>query len=248
MTIDFPAKEDRPRPVPSRRLLVDGVYDAVKERIMDLTIPEDTRINIDQLADELEVSNTPVREALTRLEREGLVTRKNLHGFRTTGLLDERGLQELFALRLLLEPEAAKEAAGQSDIEALAKHLGDALDKMAHSVHAPVLDHEYSRYRGFAEADARFHAGVAAASGNRLLAYTLAGLNAHVHSYRLFFRTEIYAVTLAEHSTVLEALARRDPGGAAAAMRLHLEHSRDRLIQGVRSTGPAEGENTRPAG
>lgn len=233
MTSDFATPEARGRSIPSRRLLVDGVYDAVKERIMDLSIPEDTRINIDQLAAELEVSNTPVREALARLETEGLVTRRNLQGFRTTGLLDERGVRELFSVRLLLEPEAASEAARQPGIADLVRHLGKALDEMAHSVRTPILDHEYGRYRGFAEADARFHAAIATGSGNRLLAGTITGLNAHVHSYRLYFRTEIYGVTLAEHGAVRDALARGDAAGAASAMRFHLEQSRDRLVRGV---------------
>ena len=136
-------------------------------------------------------------------------------------------------------PEAAREAARQSNVTAVARYLRDALNEMAQSVQAPILDHEYSRYRGFAEADAHFHAAIASASGNRLLAGTLAGLNAHVHSYRLFFRTEIYAVTLAEHGAILDALADRDPGEAGSAMRSHLEQSRDRLLGGVRGAAVA---------
>lgn len=211
-------------------MLADGVYEAVKEQVMNLTIPPGAKINIDQFARELQVSNTPLREALTRLETEGLVTRKNLRGFWTVDVLDEQGLRDYYGVRLLLEPagtEAATRGAGQA---ALAAELAQTLDQMAQTARRPALDQDYHVYREFAEADARFHRAIARASGNELLASILGGMNAHAHNYRFYFRGGMAPATVQEHRAVLDALAGTRPAEAASAMRIHLECARDRLL------------------
>ena len=230
----------RPHSLPSRQMLADGVYEAVKEQVMNLTIPPGTRINIDKLARELQVSNTPLREALTRLETEGLVTRRNLRGFWTADLIDERGIREYYAVRLLLEPCAAEEAARSLDLEALTANLQTILDQMRQSAQIRTLDHDYQRYRDFAAADARFHGAIAAASGNAVLAGILAGMNAHAHNYRLYFRGGMADATVIEHQAVLDALIAQKPAGAAAAMYAHLEHARDRLLPIAASSDDAQ--------
>jgi DNA-binding GntR family transcriptional regulator len=90
--------------------------------------------------------------------------------------------------------------------------------------------------REFAEADARFHRAIARASGNALLASILAGMNAHAHNYRFYFRGGMAPATVGEHRAVLDALAAVRPGEAAAAMRIHLECARDQLIPLAAST------------
>lgn len=197
---------------------------------MDLTLAPDTRINIDQLARDLQVSNTPLREALARLESEGLVTRRNLQGFRTTGLLNQREMGELFAMRLLLEPEAARGAAAGCEVTKAVPTLREILTDMERVARRPVLDAGYNRDRDLTEGAARFHTAIAIASGSRLMVTTLVGLNAHTHHYRLYFRGGMADTTTTEHEAILCAIRARDPEGAARAMRTHLEHSRDRLL------------------
>ena len=238
----------RPAALPSRQVLADGVYDAVKEQVMNLTIPPGARINIDKLARELQVSNTPLREALTRLETEGLVTRRNLRGYWTAGLLDERGLLNLYTVRLLLEPTATEEATRGPEVDALTSTLEDIVSQMVQFARVPALDHDYHRYRDFAEADARFHGAIAAASGNPLLASILAGLNAHAHNYRLYFRGGMADATVSEHRAVQDALCLRDPAAASAAMRSHLENARNRLLPIAAPGGDAPGEDRVPPG
>jgi DNA-binding GntR family transcriptional regulator len=225
------SRRDRPAPpLPGRQMLADGVYEAVKEQVMNLTIPPGTKINIDQFARELQVSNTPLREALTRLESEGLVTRRNLRGFWTADVLDEQGLRDYFGVRLLLEPGGTEQAARGSGLDALATELTETIDQMAQTARRPALDQDYHVYREFAEADARFHRAIARASGNALLASILAGMNAHAHNYRFYFRGGMALATVAEHRAVLAALAAARPDAAAGAMRRHLESARDRLL------------------
>src|SRR5262249_51966622 len=99
----------RPIVAQSKRVaLVDGVYGALKERIMDQSTPPGTRLSIETLAAELGVSATPVREALTRLAAERLLVVEPFKGYTTRPLLNQRELSELLDVRLLLEAEAAR--------------------------------------------------------------------------------------------------------------------------------------------
>ena len=97
--------------LPPRQILADGVYDTIKGLLMDQSITPESRINIDKLARELQVSPTPVREALARLESEGLVTKEALRGYSAAPLLTRSSFIQLFELRLLLEPVIARKAA-----------------------------------------------------------------------------------------------------------------------------------------
>ncbi|MDA8296064.1 MAG: GntR family transcriptional regulator [Actinomycetota bacterium] len=223
------------REVLSRRMLADSAYELVRRRIMDLTIPPESRINIDHLARELDVSNTPLREALARLESEGLVERQNLRGYRTTSLLTARALNELYDLRLLLEPEAARLARLHADLRALEAKLRQTLQEMQEMLDHAGGDDRYALYRAFIEADAAFHTAITEASGNRLLQATFSGLNAHVHLYRLLIRSRIAPWAVSEHLLVLDGLLSPDPEAAAAGMRGHLERARGRLANLVRN-------------
>src|SRR5689334_8294458 len=99
---------------PLRRLtLTEDVYEAVKSLIMDHRIAPGERVTIDALARQLAVSPTPIREALARLESDGLVRKRAMAGYSTTPLLGRAEFEELFEMRLLLECPAAGRAAGR---------------------------------------------------------------------------------------------------------------------------------------
>src|SRR6478736_195931 len=100
-----------------RVMLGDEVYAVLQLAIMDGTIPPDERLNAGELARRFSVSPTPVREALARLESDGLVEKHPLKGYRTTDLLAEQELIDLFELRLLLEPGTAARAAERRQAE-----------------------------------------------------------------------------------------------------------------------------------
>lgn len=217
---------DRPKLRPAPRLMLrESVYESVKRLLMDNELEPGARLSIDGLSRDLQVSPTPVREALFRCEAEGLVVRRPNAGYTVAPLLERQALVDLYDLRLLLEPAAAGRAATNA-AEADLAEMRDAVERMRPA----IMGDSYASYREFADQDARLHGAIAAASGNPLIAETLERLRSHTHSYRLYFRHGIAEVTLAEHEAILAAIAASDPGAATEAMRSHLECSRARLL------------------
>jgi len=217
---------------PSRQTLTDSVYEAVTELVMDQHIAAGARVNIDLVARQLNVSPTPVREALARLEMDGLVMKEPLRGYSVTPTLDTKTFNDLYDVRRLLEPFAARRAAERRDGKVLGV-LDRELDEMRRLVgtSAGQTGGAYHDYRAFAMQDARFHEAIAGTSGNSLLRDTLRRLRSHLRLYRLYHRyytIDIGGATVLEHEGILDAIRARDAIGAEAAMLDHINRSMER--------------------
>jgi DNA-binding GntR family transcriptional regulator len=210
--------------LPPRQILADGVYDTIKGLLMDQSITPESRINIDKLARDLQVSPTPVREALARLESEGLVTKAPLRGYSAAPLLTLSSFTQLFELRLLLEPVVVRRAATLLTEEDLRT-----LEQLVLEMREVQVGQSYQEYQQLAVADAAFHDILARACGNVFFQDTLERIHAHMHLYRLYFHTGIATETIAEHREILDALRQRDAEAAARAMARHLEQAHLRL-------------------
>jgi DNA-binding GntR family transcriptional regulator len=206
--------------------IVEGVYDSIYERIMSLDIAPGARIPVDVIARDLGVSQTPVREALSRLEREGLVRKAHLIGYSAAPQLSRQAFEDLFAFRLLLEPECARLATQNLTPDSLRK-LEDAAADMGHG--EPPVDRT-SRYSRFARADAHFHDAIIKVAGNDVIRQAVADQHIHLHLFRLMFHSRVTQEALEEHENLLAAFRAGDPCGAQAAMREHISRSRDRLM------------------
>lgn len=206
--------------------VVEGVYDSIYERLMSLAISPGARIPIDVIARELNVSQTPVREALSRLEREGLVHKAHLIGYSAAPQLDRKRFDDLYNFRLLIEPEGARLATLNMTPDALT-HLEDIAADMANGA-APV--DRNSRYSRFARIDAHFHDEVLRIAGNEVMRSTLFNLHIHLHLFRLMYHSRVTEDALDEHEKLLAAFRASDADAAEKAMREHILHSRDRLI------------------
>ncbi|WP_235610658.1 GntR family transcriptional regulator [Bordetella sp. H567] len=206
--------------------VVDGVYDSVYHKLMSLEIPPGARIPIDVLARELGVSQTPVREALSRLEREGLVRKEHLIGYSAAPQWTRKQFEDLYAFRLLLEPEAARLAALHMTPESLQVLENSAAD-MGNG--EPPIDRN-TRYSRFARTDANFHDEIMKIAGNEVIRTTLFNLHVHLHIFRLMFHSRVTQEALQEHENLLAAFRAHDPDAAYAAMYEHIQRSRDRLL------------------
>lgn len=186
--------------------LVDHVYDALLEALADLTIEPDARINVDQVARDLAVSPTPVREALARLQAEELVIKRQRSGFVAAPALDRDDLVDLFDVRMRLEPWLAAEAAGVAG-------RADLDDD-------PGVD---------------LHDSLALVSGHGSARRALRALNAPLHvrrHYTVLDRPFPATASQDEHERIHAAVVRGDADRAARAMEAHLVAARARLLTG----------------
>lgn len=194
--------------------LAEEVYRRIRADIMSLKLPPETRVSVDNLARELGVSQTPIREALSMLEANGLVSKRHFAGYATSPRMDRAQLDELFEFRLLIEPHAARKAAEMmSDADMTVLASGE-----------EALSHD-----AFADMDTEFHRLIAQGAQNHLIADSLARLHIHVHIFRSCFRSEIAEEAVLEHGAIIAAIKARDGGKAEAAMKRHIERSYGRL-------------------
>ena len=115
------------------RNLSDQLVELVRDRILSGEVPAELPIRQDALAAELGVSKIPLREALARLEQEGLLWSQANRGFFVRGLSTEEA-EEVYALRLQLEPEAVALASqrANADEQRAAQAAFEALDRVTH--------------------------------------------------------------------------------------------------------------------
>jgi DNA-binding GntR family transcriptional regulator len=208
---------DRPIARPSG--LVEEVYRRIRADIMSLKLPPDTGVSVDNLARELGVSQTPIREALSMLEANGLVSKRQFSGYTTSPRMDRALLDELFEFRLLVEPHAARKAA---------RMMNDA-ERSALASGKSAVSHDT-----FADIDTEFHQLIARGARNHLIADSLARLHIHVHIFRACFKSKIAEEAVREHAAIIAAIKKRDGAKAEAAMRSHIERSYKRLRDFVR--------------
>ena len=204
-----PASEGTAEP----RRLNDIAYERIKDDIITCRLEPGVKVSEGGLALELGLGKAPLRNALARLAQEGLVETIPRRGYRVLPIT-MRDVEELFALRALLEPAAARGAAGRVE----AGHLRG-LDAVCRAGYSPG-DRESERR--FLRANKDFHVAVARASGNRRLSQLIATLHdeierlLHVGMTTRDRSTEIQH----EHALLVDAL---EIGDGATAERLMAE-------------------------
>jgi DNA-binding GntR family transcriptional regulator len=210
---------------PSRQVLADGVYEQIRALIMNHGIAPGARANIDELARELDVSGTPVREALARLESEGLVSRLPLRGYRVTELLTRKELADIYGLRLLLEPPSAMAAAA-----VMTPEFAVALEEELATCPSAPAGSTYEGYKALTAHDARLHELILHVAGNLAVEQAFVRTHCHLHFFRLSYNQPFGEQTIVEHRAIVAALAAGRAKEAGDAMTFHLETARDRLL------------------
>lgn len=220
----------------SRGRLADEVYDALLGQMMSLRIEPGSRVTIDVLARELGVSQTPIRDALNRMESEGLVVRVPHAGYRIPPQITRHRFEDMLELRLLLEPAAARrsaERASPAQVAGMRRMLEDMAELEGGK--GPTA------YGAFGLRDAAFHDLVASSAENQVIREALARLHTHVHLFRLHRDAQVTHLAMAEHEEVVAAIAARDPDAAAYAMRRHILLSGERFRRLFDEAEAAEG-------
>jgi DNA-binding GntR family transcriptional regulator len=211
-------------PADRRKSLVDEAYRAIRQRILDNVYPPGHRALELELAGQLGISRTPLREALLRLRNEGLVEIVPRHGVRVMPV-SVKDMKEIYEILTALESMAAELAARRRPSEAELEPLERASRDMARALKANDLD-------AWAEADERFHRTLIELSGNRLLAQAVLNFWDRSHRARMFtLRLRPKPVhSTKEHRALVERIRDGDAEGACVVTRDHRERGSRELL------------------
>ena len=208
---------DQLSPIGINFTLKDHTYDVLRSAILNMNIYEegvDLRLDERQLADQLGISRTPIREALARLAHDGLVDIQPRKGV----FIQRKSMAEI--LEMIVTWAALESMAARLATEhASAKQLRN-LRKFAmkHSVHAARAEFEE-----YSEANIEFHQCILELSGCALLKTTADGLFQHMHAVRRRAMGEADRATksVVDHMEIIEALEARDADLASRLVREH---------------------------
>jgi DNA-binding GntR family transcriptional regulator len=174
-------------------------------------------LRLRRLIEDSGVSQTPIREALARLEGQQLVERRPMSGYLVAAPLSDCDLASLMRARRILEPELAAEAARRWD-----GHGEHALSENVAATRLLPVD-EGSAMLRYLELSSAFHETVSRAAADRFLGLALNALPVHVQRFRLFRgRADDVEVSLDEHERIATAIESGDVRGARTAMFDHI--------------------------
>jgi DNA-binding GntR family transcriptional regulator len=206
-------------------------YEAIRRRILSGDYPPGSTLSEAALGKTFGISRTPVREALMRLQEEGLTTILPRRGAMVR-ILGVQEIQDILLVREALEGAAAALAASRisratiTDLRAEWRQLLDTLSEAS--------------MRDVDKRGVEFHAVIVESSGNRTLARMLDGIRGRIEGARqLYVRTVGEAavrrarVTCEEHLKVLDALETGEPERAESVMRQHLRQIRAETLGGI---------------
>lgn len=207
--------------------LRESVYESILEMLVEGEIEEGAPLRVEALAQLLEVSPTPIREALVQLESTGLVTYVANKGYNVAPHLSPAEKVAMMDARLVLEVAAVRRAAELADpfvpthLRALLEDQRDAGSRLGES------DGEQQRdaLREYLKIDHAFHDGILHGCGNRFIVHLASTLDAQAQRMRQSFLNGIPDAeeVLSEHSAIASAIAAGDPDAAEKAMRDHLD-------------------------
>lgn len=204
----------------SRETLSEGAYRRLRTDILEGRIAPNTILSERELAERLGISRTPLRSALSMLEREQVIERM-ANGAILVRRVTVEHLLDIFKLRQILECAAAARAAEHGLTPALEK----ARTRQLHYQEGNNTDFET-----FWKDDGDFHLAVAEAAHLSLLPGILAEQRAIVGRSSVIRSDTTFADQAREHIAVIDAIAARDPDAARAAMSRHFDQMRARTL------------------
>ena len=211
------------RPVP-RTTRATEAYAVLRRRILDNVYPPGHQVLESELAEELGISRTPMRETMMRLAAEGLVEVVPRHGMRVLPV-SPGDMAEIYVVLTALESAAAELVAGRRPTDAQLKPLELATRDMARALKSDDLD-------AWAAADERFHQGLIELADNRTLFEAVQRLADRAHRARMFtLRLRPKPInSTREHTALLRRLRAGDTAGAVQVNREHRERASRELV------------------
>ena len=198
--------------------LVDEVVSALRDQLSSGALRPGETLHIEALARDFGVSRTPIREAFSRLEAEGLLVRRAGHAATVFAPL-RREVLEYYEMRLVLEPLAARLAlpcvtpATERKLDSLLRQMDDFAARNWYGINR------------------EFHRALYEPSGRAFLLATVDNLIQRSDPYiHMYFATHDLAETQRGHRKILSAMTRGDEGEFAAAVAEHLRHALNEIV------------------
>lgn len=211
----------------ARRRLADEVYDELVRAIKHGEIgPEDNLIQ-EKLAAEMQISRTPVREALMRLEQEGVLEVSNRGTFRLY-VMDDQEIRELYQSRAAIEGQAARILAVRGDAAEIA-----ALRALV-AAEENITDHSA---RVYFEANRNIHRAFVERAGNRFLLEMFDMIWGKAMAFQLFAAIENVdlSLSLGEHMALVDVIESGDKTQALEVFTDHIQNGFDLQMRGLHS-------------
>lgn len=214
-------RTDAPKPN-----LVDLAYDAIKRAIQDNVFAPGYQAGEVEIARQLEMSRTPVHEAMARLQEEGLVRILPKRGILVLGL-SPNDIEQIYEVIIALEGAASERLAGLAEADRL--HFSDKLEASTREMANALGRNDLLEW---ARADKAFHDTLVSACGNDRLERIVGTVTDQLHRARMFTLNlrPLPTQSAVEHRQLISAIRTGDLEAASNAARRHRQHARDQLI------------------
>lgn len=215
-----------PIKVENLRPLREIVFETLREAIISGQLAPGERLMEVQLAEDMGVSRTPVREAIRKLELEGFVVMVPRKGAYVADMT-AKDVADVFEIRAALESLACGLAA-----ERITEGELDELEKMLHRVADSVGQHDLE---ALVQADTDFHDMLYRASRNQRLVQIISNLREQIQRFRAISLAAPGRMqqTLEEHKRLVEAVAERDVARAAQLAQEHIENAENQMLESL---------------
>lgn len=222
--VELGAERSRPTALP------DHIYAVLKRKILSCALIPGQRLMEKKLCEGLQVSRTPLREALNRLNHEELVTLTPNAGYRVAPITLD-GYHHLTELRAIIEPQAAALAAARATATDIAE-----LRALATLAFDPNDDQGFVEY---CRANARFHLRVVRTAGNPMLEnIVMSALDMSQRpAYLRIGRQLDPSNPSAKHHAIVDAIEAHDAALARQLMEKHVHGSGDRILEALKAAG-----------
>ena len=209
-----------------RTRLADEVYAQVLDAVHRGAIAPDQRIVQERLAEELKISRTPVREALLRLEQDGILISVGTGGFVIRTITEEE-VEELYEARAAVEVQAARLLAAANDPERNA---------IIHETIKRRERHRFQSARDYFDANRSIHRCIVEQTRNRYLIDMFDNIWNRGFSFHLFaaIGSRNFAKSLGDHISLIEAIESGDVERAAAVFQDHIADGLDLQIEALK--------------
>ena len=204
--------------------LRDVVFKSLREAIIPGQLQSGERLMEIKLSEKMGVSRTPIREAIRKLEQEGLVIMRPRRGAEVAPI-DEKNLREILEIRKALESLTGRLASSKASVDDI-RNLTNINTAMKRAV-------DMGDVEMMTEKDVDFHETITRIAGNDHLSEMIDMIREHLYRYRLAFIKGLSdrSVLIEEHAKIIEAIETGDGVGAGQFIVLHIGRQEDYILE-----------------